>query len=375
MNVKMDGTFNNTKVFKGEYGITPSGAFVPLEEERIKISGTVEKTWEVEPLLRVEWVGEPVVNADGTVDVKVKVSRGTDNPDYQEALAEAWLFVSENMYVGDFSYSPNYSTRISGAAIGMVQFDQVYTIRTGQPGGYNPAGTYTPFPAFFAEVFPAVRRADDAAVRRYQPLQLHDCQGDYHNCPLVRFRMPGSGDVLSPELRRPIRKNFTDTMISNDMERYAVGADIGGSHICSAVVDLTTVKSAESLSPARSIATPAPGEILGAWADNIRQSIAASGLKAVRRVGFAFPGPFDYEHGVSLIRGVNKLSGSTDSTFRSRFPAAAAVRSRRVPAMSTTLRPLRWASVSAARRAMPGAWWRSRSEQASGRVSYPTVNW
>ena len=94
-----------------------------------------------------------VVNADGTVDVKVKVSRGTDNPDYQEALAEAWLFVSENMYVGDFSYSPNYSTRISGAAIGMVQFDQVYTIRTGQPGGYNPAGTYTPFPAFSRKYF------------------------------------------------------------------------------------------------------------------------------------------------------------------------------------------------------------------------------
>lgn len=83
----------------------------------------------------------------------MKVSRGTDNPDYQEALAEAWLFVSENMYVGDFSYSPNYSTRISGAAIGMVQFDQVYTIRTGQPGGYNPAGTYTPFPAFSRKYF------------------------------------------------------------------------------------------------------------------------------------------------------------------------------------------------------------------------------
>ena len=137
----------------GVYVSTPSGACLPLDEERIKISGTVEKTWEVEPLLRVEWVGEPVVNADGTVDVKVKVSRGTDNPDYQEALAEAWLFVSENMYVGDFSYSPNYSTRISGAAIGMVQFDQVYTIRTGQPGGYNPAGTYTPFPAFSRKYF------------------------------------------------------------------------------------------------------------------------------------------------------------------------------------------------------------------------------
>jgi len=172
MNVKMDGTFNNTKVFKGEYGITPSGAFVPLEEERIKISGTVEKTWEVEPLLRVEWVGEPVVNADGTVDVKVKILRGTDNPAYQQDLAEAWLFVSENMYVGDFSYSPNYSTRITSDLIKLIPnpFDQVITIRTGQPSGFTPDllkfqtegvivpdlgpdKIYTPFPAYSRKYF------------------------------------------------------------------------------------------------------------------------------------------------------------------------------------------------------------------------------
>ena len=119
--------------------------------------------------------------------------------------------------------------------------------------------------------------------------------------------MPGSGDVLSPELRRPIRKIFTDTMISNDMERYAVGADIGGSHICSAVVDLTTGEICGEPLSGKVDCDAGAGEILGAWADNIRQSIAASGLKAVRRVGFAFPGPFDYEHGVSLIRGVNKF--------------------------------------------------------------------
>ena len=177
--------------------------------------------------------------------------------------------------------------------------------------------------------------------------------------------MPGSGGVLSPELRRPIRKIFTDTMISNDMERYAVGADIGGSHICSAVVDLTTGEICGEPLSGKVDCDAGAGEILGAWADNIRQSIAASGLKTVRRVGFAFPGPFDYEHGVSLIRGVNKFEriyGLDISEPKS-------------CAMSATLRPLRWASVSAARRAMPGAWWRSRSEQASGRVSYPTVNW
>ena len=91
------------------------------------------------------------------------------------------------------------------------------------------------------------------------------------------------------------------------MERYAVGADIGGSHICSAVVDLTTGEICGEPLSDKVDCDAGAGEILGAWADNIRQSIAASGLKAVRRVGFAFPGPFDYEHGVSLIRGVNKF--------------------------------------------------------------------
>ena len=143
--------------------------------------------------------------------------------------------------------------------------------------------------------------------------------------------MPGSGDVLSPELRRPIRKIFTDTMISNDMERYAVGADIGGSHICSAVVDLTTGEICGEPLSGKVDCDAGAGEILGAWADNIRQSIAASGLKAVRRVGFAFPGPFDYEHGVSLIRGVNKFERIYGRHFGVAFSAAAAVRSRRVP--------------------------------------------
>ena len=91
-NVKMDGTFQNTKIFAGEYGVTPEGAFVPLEEERIQIKGVVEKIYEVEPLLRIEWVGEPIVNADGTATVKVKITRGTKNADYHQNLSEAFLY-------------------------------------------------------------------------------------------------------------------------------------------------------------------------------------------------------------------------------------------------------------------------------------------
>lgn len=91
------------------------------------------------------------------------------------------------------------------------------------------------------------------------------------------------------------------------MERYALGADIGGSHICSAVVDLTTGKICGEPLSGKVDCRAGAREILNAWADNIRQCVAASGLKTVRRAGFAFPGPFDYEHGVSLIRGVDKF--------------------------------------------------------------------
>lgn len=118
-NCMMDGTFNNEKIFRGEYGVTPSGAFVPLEEEIFEIKGVVEKTYEVEPLLRVEWVGEPVVNPDRTVSFNVKISHGTENPVYKKPLVEGWLFVSETSYVGDFSHSKNYSINIKANQIGL----------------------------------------------------------------------------------------------------------------------------------------------------------------------------------------------------------------------------------------------------------------
>lgn len=148
MNVKQDGTFQNTKVFKGKYGVTPEGAFVPLKEEVIEIKGTIEKTYEVEPLLKLEWVGQPVVNPDGTVSVQVKVTRGTTNPDYQQEVEKGWLFVSETDYVGDFCYSPNYSTRLTGAEIPL---GETITVTTGFPNGTS--GTGIAFPNYQRKYF------------------------------------------------------------------------------------------------------------------------------------------------------------------------------------------------------------------------------
>lgn len=150
MYAMMDGQFNNTKIFKGEYGVTPEGAFVPLPEERMNIAGTTEKNYEVEPFLRVEWVGEPVVNDDGTATIQVKIDRGTDHIDFQQPLQEVWLFVSENQYVGDFSYSPNFSTKLTGGTLPVL--GNTVSITTGWPGGVG-SGSQRFFPSFSRKYF------------------------------------------------------------------------------------------------------------------------------------------------------------------------------------------------------------------------------
>lgn len=62
-----DGSFNNTKIFKGTYNVVPQGPFVPLVRkdnsgntiadgsQTLDIKGTADLTFEVEPFLHVEW--------------------------------------------------------------------------------------------------------------------------------------------------------------------------------------------------------------------------------------------------------------------------------------------------------------------------------
>lgn len=86
---------------------------------------------------------------------------------------------------------------------------------------------------------------------------------------------------------------------------HAVGVDVGGSHLCSAVIDLTagTLCTAPITTPVDSHAGAL--EIVSAWASNVRSTMESFGGE-IWAVGFAFPGPFDYERGISLIKGVSK---------------------------------------------------------------------
>lgn len=126
-----DGTFNNTKLFASTNMISVEGAFVPLVQydnagtitvdKRQKVvlgSGAQNITFEVEPFLRVEWVSDPVVNADSTITVQARFSRGTGNPDFQNDVSDLFLYLNTVPNVGNNNYDNRYSRQVtySGSA-------------------------------------------------------------------------------------------------------------------------------------------------------------------------------------------------------------------------------------------------------------------
>ena len=86
------------------------------------------------------------------------------------------------------------------------------------------------------------------------------------------------------------------------MRKTAIGADIGGTHISAAVIDLTT-------------GTPLPGSlfrntydhqqaaetILDAWAEVLQSCLQIAG-EDCQGIGMAIPGPFDYRNGISNMQ-------------------------------------------------------------------------
>jgi len=85
-----------------------------------------------------------------------------------------------------------------------------------------------------------------------------------------------------------------------------LGVDIGGSHITSALIDLSSRTIVEDFVLRKQV-DPHGGaqEILESWCASIRECWQKFNLVNTR-IGFAMPGPFDYEGGVCLIKGFDK---------------------------------------------------------------------
>jgi glucokinase len=83
-----------------------------------------------------------------------------------------------------------------------------------------------------------------------------------------------------------------------------VGADIGGSHITAAQVDVTSRQLiASSLVRMHVDSMAAAQDVIDVWARCIKQAMQHTGAN---KICLAMPGPFDYAAGICLIRDQNK---------------------------------------------------------------------
>jgi glucokinase len=92
------------------------------------------------------------------------------------------------------------------------------------------------------------------------------------------------------------------------MENTVVlGIDIGGSHITAAMVNLGTKAIVAGTQQRRFVDSNGTAEeILSNWCEVLQTAIATTNIKRPR-LGIAFPGPFDYEQGISLIQDQEKF--------------------------------------------------------------------
>ena len=92
------------------------------------------------------------------------------------------------------------------------------------------------------------------------------------------------------------------------MERnLAIGADIGGSHISCAAVDLISGKILRDTLTGREVNNQAKANvIIEVWTEALKEALSRVAPERVKGIGFAMPGPFDYVKGISYIKGVTK---------------------------------------------------------------------
>jgi len=88
---------------------------------------------------------------------------------------------------------------------------------------------------------------------------------------------------------------------------YAIGVDIGGSHITCAAVDMISGKVMKETQADRPVNNQAQAfEIIDVWSSCLQEVMGHLKFDEIRGIGFAMPGPFDYVNGICYIKGVSK---------------------------------------------------------------------
>jgi glucokinase len=86
----------------------------------------------------------------------------------------------------------------------------------------------------------------------------------------------------------------------------AIGADVGGSHISCAAIDLTNKRILRNTFTDNKVNNLGTREdILDSWASALRKCLAKIPAESLGGIGFAMPGPFEYTTGIAKFKGLN----------------------------------------------------------------------
>lgn len=101
------------------------------------------------------------------------------------------------------------------------------------------------------------------------------------------------------------------------MNRIALGADIGGSHITCQLFDLETSQPVAQTRHRMAVNSRASkNEILDQWIAAMRLTTKNLYLSSLSGIGVAMPGPFDYPNGIAWFKGVQKFEKLYGVNFR-----------------------------------------------------------
>lgn len=90
-------------------------------------------------------------------------------------------------------------------------------------------------------------------------------------------------------------------------KRFAIAMDVGGSHITSAIVDLSEMKVfEESLFKVSFNSNLPTAEVMDFWENAIRTLLEKSEVGKLSGIALAVPGPFDYDDGTCWIKDQDK---------------------------------------------------------------------
>lgn len=102
------------------------------------------------------------------------------------------------------------------------------------------------------------------------------------------------------------------------MNRICIGADIGGSHITCRLFDLDRNVFYDNSKVRISVdCNSTKDEILNGWSEAIFASAKGLEIKNLTGIGFAMPGPFDYNNGIGWFKDVKKFDALYGVDIRS----------------------------------------------------------